>query len=261
MASAPAFAADDEDVIYKRDSPASLTSQLFNEDGSLRDPSTVIAAKDRTVSATFSADSSALSKDGAAPTVYSSSSSGEGSKSFRATYNVPDKWNDGSTSALPLYYDASEGKNGKACNRITVYSVTSGFDSKTLEKASRIGVAKALQMDKLPDSYFDGGVLKADLISGRTVRKPIVVNAATGEMDEQVHYEFDLAFAPKECPSGGAENLGLGFCPYDSIYLISATVWEGVMYVCVTDCDKDGWKIANSDLKRQRSSFIVENAV
>jgi len=111
---------------------------------------------------------------------------------------------------------------------------------------------------------------KADLIGGRTSRKPINSAEVKGGVDEQTYYEFDLAFAPLECPDfmeGNKENLGLGFCPYDKIFLISATVLKnsetdksGTLMCCVVECDKAEWKLGNSDIKRVRSSFNIERA-
>ena len=258
-----AVSAEETEYMYQRSSSGSedgdLTSRLFNPDGSLRDPNIIVEAQERTVTMSFptsvATDVFTISTDGSQPSTES--------KGLQVSYKVPTKWNSDPSSQLPLYYDSSEGKNGKSCNRITTYTVTaSQLDSKVLEKASKIGVAKSLLMDKLPNTYFDRGVMKADLISGRTTRKPI----KDGDViDEQIYYEFDLAFAPLECPAyeeGNKENLGLGFCPYDSIYLVSATVLEseGTLAVGVVECNKDEWKIANSDLKRVRSSFEVNRA-
>lgn len=213
-----------------------------------------------------------MATDGTKPT---SSTNTGATTNLKASYNLPLKWNRDASSARPLYYDSSEGKNGKSCNRITVYSITTAdnkLDMDTLEKASKVGVAKSLFMDQIPNNYFDPGVLKADLISGRTVRKPIQSVDDKNVIEEQVYYEFDLAFAPVECPNfmdGNKENLGLGFCPYDNIFLVSATVLRqsdkeesanGTLVCCVVECNKVEWKMANSDLKRVRSSFTLERA-
>ncbi|KAL7526369.1 hypothetical protein ACHAXR_001451 [Thalassiosira sp. AJA248-18] len=273
--SLPSIARADDDYVYKRGeddgSKVDLTSQLFNPDGSLRDPGMVVEAKEKAVTLPFSIPSNPdgvsinIATDGA-----QSSSPDDATTNLKASYNLPLKWNQDTSSQLPLYYDSSEGKNGKACNRITVYSIATrdNLDMSTLEKASRVGVAKSLFMDKIPNKYFDQGALKADLIGGRTQRKPIKSVEDEGDFDEQIYYEFDLAFAPLECPDykdGNTENLGLGFCPYDSILLVSATVLKnsekeksGTLLVCVAECNKDEWKMGNSDLKRVRSSFVVE---
>jgi hypothetical protein len=263
----------EEEFVYKRDEAATdLTSQLFNPDGSLKDPNSVVVAQEKEVNIAFSVPLSPdsitvnLSTDGSSPSAASDSAT-----KLKATYKLPTKWNQMATSTLPLYYDSSEGKNGKSCNRITIYSVSApkNLDMSTLEKATKVGVAKSLFMGDISNGYFDQGVLKADLIGGRTARKPIQSSSVPEGIDEQVYYEFDLAFAPLSCPDfkeGNKENLGLGFCPYDNIFLVSATVLNadnnegGTLVVCVVECNKDEWKIANSDLKRVRSSFIVDRA-
>lgn len=270
--------ADDDTSVYNRgEGGGDLTSQLFNEDGSLRDPNSVVVAQDKTTTIPFSLPTSInglsinVATDGgqASPTT-----NGDAATTVTASYNLPLKWNQDPTSKLPLYYDSSEGKNGQSANRITVYSISSpnNLNMKTLEKASAVGVAKSLYMDQIPNNYYDGGVLKSDLISGRTVRKPIKSLEVEGGVDEQTYYEFDLAFAPLECPdfmAGNKENLGLGFCPYDKIFLISATVLKnnknesdksGTLMCCVVECNKNEWKMANSDIKRVRSSFTVDRA-
>lgn len=268
--------ADDDYNIYKRGGEGGdLTSQLFNPDGSLRDPNSVVSAQENAVDLIISIPTNdsmdktdgvniIMSTDAVKPT-----STANASANIKASYKLPLKWNTDASSTIPLYYDSSEGKNGKSCNRITVYSITTPtnipLDMTVLEKASKVGVAKSLFMDQIPNSYFDQGVLKADLISGRTVRKPIQSIDDKGELDEQIYYEFDLAFAPLKCDDfmeGNKENLGLGFCPYDNIFLVSATVVNnsdrGTLMCCVVECNKDEWKMANSDLKRVRSSFILE---
>ncbi|KAL3811747.1 hypothetical protein ACHAXA_005717 [Cyclostephanos tholiformis] len=260
-----------DDFIYKREvNEADLTSQLFNPDGSLRDPNMIVEAQEKAVDLSFSIPSYSdaihinIAMDGLQPTSLVT----DAATNLRASYNLPLKWNLKESLQLPLYYDSSEGKNGKSCNRITVYSISKNdLDATILKKASEVGVAKSLFMDRISNDYFDKGVQKADLISGRTVRKPIQSLKEKGEFDEQVYYEFDLAFAPAECPGymeGNKENLGLGFCPYDSIYLVSATVLKtnegdegGTMMCCVVECNKNEWKIANSDLRRIRNSFKV----
>ena len=265
---------DDENYLYKSGDKdrADLTSQLFNPDGSLRDPNMAVEAQEKPVNFPFSIPTSS---DGVNINIYTDGRTTSGATdvetNLKASYKLPLKWNQDSTSQLPLYYDSSEGKNGKSCNRITVYSISgpNNLDMSTLEKASKVGVAKSLFMDQIPNKYFDEGVSKSDLISGRTVRKPIKSADVEGGIDEQTYYEFDLAFAPVSCPDfteGNTENLGLGFCPYDSIFLVSATVLNnekdksGTLMCCVVECDKDEWKLGNSDLKRVRSSFVVDRA-
>ena len=262
--------AGDGEYLYKRKSEdGDLTTKLFNEDGSPKDAVVVAQEKTITVPLSLPRASSSISvsivEDGVVKTL-GQTPSAENTSTVSASYKLPLKWNLDPSDKLPLYFDSSEGKNGKALQRATIYSVSAPKVSlSTLEKASRAGVASSLFMDKLPNSYFDQGVAKADLIGGRTSRKPIK-SEIEGGTDDQVYYEFDIAFAPKECPdfsAGNKENLGLGFCPYDNIFLVSATVLEnddgsGNMIVAVLECNKDEWKIGNSDLKRARTSFTVE---
>lgn len=249
-----------------------LTSQLFNEDGSPKEE--IIGAQDNTINLPFSLPTNinGISINVATDGQSASPSTSEATTNVNASYKLPLKWNQDATSKLPLYYDSSEGKNGQSADRITVYSISApdNLDMKTLDKASTVGVAKSLCMNQIPNDYYDKGVLKADLIGGRTSRKPINSAEVKGGVDEQTYYEFDLAFAPLECPDfmeGNKENLGLGFCPYDKIFLISATVLKnsetdksGTLMCCVVECDKAEWKLGNSDIKRVRSSFNVERA-
>ena len=171
----------EDEFVYKRDeaTTSDLTSQLFNPDGSLKDPNSVVVAQEKEVTLPFSLPPTSsnsvtfnVSTDGSSP---STTSSSDAAATLKATYKLPTKWNLDASSSLPLYYDSSEGKNGKSCNRITIYSVSApkNLDMSTLEKASKVGVAKSLFMDSIPNGYFDQGVLKADLIGGRTSRKPI----------------------------------------------------------------------------------------
>ena len=117
---------------------------------------------------------------------------------------------------------------------------------KTLDRASTVGVAKALGIQTLPE--YNPSLLKADLISGRR-----------SDRDGTTYYEYDLAVAPASCASGSKEDLGLGFCPYDSIVLLGAAVVDGRMYGIMVECDRDEWKKGNADLKRVRSSFRVDS--
>jgi hypothetical protein len=138
--------------------------------------------------------------------------------------------------------DPSEGVNAKAANHIYVYQAPGLVDPKQLEKASSVGVGKALKVIDDLDR-----VNTADLIGGRKVEK------ANGSL----YYEFDMASAPRTCGSSD-QNLGLGFCPYNEIILLSATLTEqGRLYVLAIECDNLEWKQANADLKRVRSSFEV----
>jgi hypothetical protein len=212
-----------------------LTSQLFNPDGSLKD-GVESETKFRMVDIAWDvSDDSALNEDGV-----NLGDTRPGSK-IHLSYELPLKWSDGKDGD-PVYFDRTEGTNAKACKRVTVYRASGLADVKQLEKATTIGVAKALAV---PQSL--ARLSKADIISGRVSTR-----------DSQKYYEFDMAAAPETCGDSN-ENLGLGFCPYDNIFLLSATIVNDRLYCIVVECDSTRiWKLASSELKRVRSSFAVD---
>lgn len=201
-----------------------LTASLYNPDGSLKE-GVGSEAKLRPVEVSLDAsDSFAINIDGA-----NIGNTQKGS-SVTLSYQLPEKW------------DADNEKNGI----FTVYRVEGEVQPSILEKATRIGVAKALGVtDDLKDLK---ALQSADLISGRTrVRDGIK------------YYEFDMAVAPDSCEQS-ADDLRLGFCPYDTIYLLSATVVDNRLYVFAIDSNKKQWKRSNSDLKFVRSTFSVSSS-
>lgn len=215
---------------------ADMTSKLFNEDGSLKEGE-VEEAKERVVEFKWDlSDQLSLNEDG---------TNLDGTKSgsqVRLSYGFPEKWSDGKNGDA-IYFDRSEGTNAKACKRITVYQAGGPADFKKLEKATTIGVAKAINV---PESLKR--LYKADIVSGRVAKR-----------NGQTYYEFDMAAAPETC-GDSKENLGLGFCPYDNIFLLSATIVDDRLFCIAVECDSTRiWKLASSDLKRVRSSFTVES--
>lgn len=244
-----------------------MTTQMFNEDGSLKAGSTTadIEAKSSTVSILFPADPSNSDNDSSAKAIVSIDGSnansagvedqGESSSSkIKTSYEIPDKW-----TPAPEYLDTLLSVREKACDHITVYQVPGTFkDNSILEKATTIGVAKALNFASTGQGVFPKALLSADVISGRKVTKVVSTNSDDSGEKKQKYYEFDLAVAPDTCGQS-AENLNLGFCPYDTIVLISATIVDQKMMVCGVTCTKNEWKRANADLKRVRGSFFVES--
>ncbi len=214
-----------------------LTTQLFNADGSLKEGQ-VEEAKQRYVEFKWDgSDQGLLNEDGVNTAGITSGSQ------FRLSYEFPEKWSDGKNGD-EIYFDRSEGTNAKACKRVTIFQAPGTADLTRLQKATSIGVAKALDVPGTLKRLY-----KADIISGRVTKK-----------DGQSYFEFDMAAAPETC-GNSQENLGLGFCPYDNIYLLSATIMQDKLFCIVVECDSTKiWKIASSDLKRMRSSFKVENA-
>lgn len=212
-----------------------LTSQLFNADGSLKD-GVESETKFRRVEIKWDpSDQLALNEDGVN---FENTKSGS---QLRLSYELPLKWSNGEDGD-PVYFDRSEGTNAKACKRITVYQAPGFADVKQLEKATTIGVAKALGAPQSMARLYN-----ADIISGRVSTR-----------NSQKYYEFDMAAAPETC-GDSIENLGLGFCPYDNIFLLSALIVKDRLYCIVVECDSTRiWRLASSELKRVRSSFSVD---
>jgi len=199
-----------------------MTTQLFNEDGSLKDETIQKEAKFRKVELNWDSSSRWMVQD------VQTSSSDDPKSPIRLSYDLPDKWESS-------YFDPE--RKAAACSCITVYR----SDVSPLERATQTGVGKALAV---PTNLQ--AINQADLVGGKTRMA-----------DGQKFYEFDMALAPTAC-GGSQENLGLGFCPYDSIYLLSSTVLDDSLFVMVIECDKDQWKRSNSDLRQVRSSFKAE---
>lgn len=212
-----------------------LTSRMFNADGSLKE-GIESEAKFRTVTMSIDqGEERVICRDGVSPSKKGKEAS---SSLVTISYQLPMKWEDGDN----LYFDRSEGVNAKACNQILVYQAPGKVPVSQLEKATRIGIAKALDItDDLAE------VREADLIGGSTTK-----------VEDQKYFQFDLGVAPKTC-ADSPDNLGLGFCPFESVYLLSGTVVDDRLYVFAIQCSKNEWKRANADLRRVRSTFSVRS--
>jgi hypothetical protein len=208
-----------------------LASQMFNPDGSLKEGVTSDVAKARVVDFKWDpSDAVLVNLDG------ENMANNPSGSQVQISYEVPGKWGTG----RDLYLDSSEGVNLPACRRITVYKAPGKASLDRLEKATTIGVGKALEVTD------DLAKLKtADIIGGRKETK-----------GDQKYYQFDIASAPDTCDKT-MDNLGLGFCPYDTVYLVSATILDERLYVMAVECDNLEWKQGNADLKRVRNSFSV----
>lgn len=213
-----------------------LTSQMFNPDGSLKQGDVEVAKTKLVAFDWDQSDNMMVNIDGK-----NTEGTSSGNK-IRISYELPAKWGRGSD----IYIDTSEGVNAPACKRITVYKAPGKASADRLEKATTIGVGKALQVtDDL------GKLATADIIGGRKR----TLSSNNGEK----YFDFDLASAPQKCDqSASKDDLGLGFCPYDTVFLISATILDESLYVMAIECDNLEWKQGNADLKRVRSSFSVE---
>lgn len=190
-----------------------------------------------------------VSVDGAVPAPAGGGQEGGGtaeesvpaaSSPVRVSYDLPSQWGGPETG----YLDKAEGVNGPAVDRVTTYALPGPAEVRTLDRASTVGVARALGLDTLPAS--NPGILGADLISG-----------AKRVREGTTYYEFDVAVTPPTCQPGSQDDLGMGFCPYDSIVLLGAAVVDGRMYGIMIEAGRDEWKRGSADLKRARSSFLV----
>ena len=130
--------------------------------------------------------------------------------------------------------------NGEASRSARVFATTN-FGAKSiadLGKPEDISVAKALGLDG-DDSYR-----RADML-GAAKR----VDKSTG----QVYYDWELVASPpaKSCPSA------VGCLYPEHIYLISASILDGVLYVLSIDATPANWRTTGSSMKRMRNSFVV----
>ena len=169
------------------------------------------------------------------------------------SYREPEKW-----TPVPEYLGTSSELTlrQKACNRISVYRIPDLYDDKTLEKALAIGVTKALGPGSIVDAetVFPPNLKGSDVIGGKKVWKDDG-RSKRGRGGKRNYYEFDLVVACKTCREGGAENLGLGLCPYDIIVILIATIVGRRIVLCGITCTMDKWKRSSTDLKRVRDSF------
>ena len=132
--------------------------------------------------------------------------------------------------------------NGKVAVEARVF-VTKGFAKPSiadLGKPENVPVAKALGLDKYDDSYR-----RADML-GSYKR----VDVTDGD---RVYYDWEMVASPppKECPSA------VGCLYPQHIYLMSATVVDGDLYVLSLDAYPENWRLAGNSLKRIRNSFRV----
>lgn len=181
------------------------------------------------------------------------------------TYDLPANWNDQYVDTTTTVASVStNGGNGRGCGRITVYraptdvgtahtTATAGGADR-LATATRVGIATALDVP----GALRAALTSADVIGGRTTRRSSDNNKSSNKSNDQVYYEFDMALAPAECSGGEADDLRLGFCPYDRVYLLTATrLDDGRLYAMCIEADRSEWKRANAELRRVRSSFRV----
>ena len=286
----------------------SLTTQLFNPDGSLKDTNQIIAAQERTIQLIPTNAPQIVWVDG----ILSSSSSSSNRVSSNAVitphsnsllqYNVPMKWDND-------YIDSTTKE--RACTRIYTYRIpypnrsgavsTMTSDSETNKRriinySSSNSANRRLQfsdiLNALPnDDIIRQSLMSADVMGGNVRRSSVAsgvttATTATKTSADRIYSDFDLAVAPTTCSGGENEDLRLGFCPYDRIFLISATTMDDVpvtltsesttsdlsniraddddakrrpsyLSILIVESTRSEWQRANADLRRVRGSFIA----
>jgi hypothetical protein len=184
-------------------------------------------------------------------------------------------------------------------------SSSSNINSSSTASNRRLQVSDIL--NALPaDDVIRQSLRNADIMGGN-VRRPTTTtrirndggsndsNDTAKTDNNHVYSEFDLAVAPTTCSGGENEDLRLGFCPYDRIFLISATTTydlpfasnrtsqsselsvmnqednlnsrtasDGIsnrpsdyLSVLIVESTRSEWQRANADLRRVRGSFVV----
>ena len=288
----------------------SLTTQLFNPDGSLKDTNQIIAAQERTIQLIPTNAPQIVWVDGILSTSSSSSSSNRVSSNAVITphsnsllqYNVPMKWDND-------YIDSTTKE--RACTRIYTYRIpypnrsgavsTMTSDSETNKRriinySSSNSANRRLQfsdiLNALPnDDIIRQSLMSADVMGGNVRRSSgasgvTTATTATKTGTDRIYSDFDLAVAPTTCSGGENEDLRLGFCPYDRIFLISATTMDDVpvtltsesttgdlsniraddddaksspsyLSILIVESTRSEWQRANADLRRVRGSFIA----
>jgi hypothetical protein len=290
---------DDDD-----DDTTTMVTQLFNTDGSLKDTGTVVAASVRPVtlsleeeevvvarsSSSLWVDGKRLSSDTTTTTTTTTNSRKVIGNNRRSSivirYDLPTKWD--STN----YLDTTTQE--RACTHISVYRVpyhstpTNHGTASSSSSTSSSSIAVSDIIRALPEDSAVGAVLRrADSMSGRIRRVVVVPQDTNDDSDSAIlpppmsYSELDFAVAPTTCSGGEAEDLRLGFCPYDRILLVSAIVVAAdtttttqttvppppaendinddgsFLYLLIVESTRAEWQRANAELRRVRSSFTV----
>jgi len=159
------------------------------------------------------------------------------------SFEVSSLWQvgDKSSKGLDSFWGAIvDPVNGEAVTNARMFA-TPNFRVASIDdlgKVEDVQVAKALGLDG-DDSYR-----RADLL-GAAKR----VDKSTG----QVYYDWELIASPppSACPSA------VGCLYPEHIYLISASVLNGVLYVLSLDATPAQWRVTGNSVKRIRNSFSV----
>jgi hypothetical protein len=129
--------------------------------------------------------------------------------------------------------------NGEAARSARVFA-TPNFGAKSivdLGKPEDISVAKVLGLDG--DDFYR----RADMLGA----------AKRVDKNNQVYYDWELIASP---PSASCSS-AIGCLYPEHIFLISASVLDGVLYVLSIDATPANWRTTGSSMKKMRNSFEV----
>jgi hypothetical protein len=129
--------------------------------------------------------------------------------------------------------------NGEAARGALVFA-TPNFGAKSivdLGKPEDISVAKVLGLDG--DDFYR----RADMLGA----------AKRVDKNNQVYYDWELIASP---PSASCSS-AIGCLYPEHIFLISASVLDGVLYVLSIDATPANWRTTGSSMKKMRNSFEV----
>ena len=269
------------------DGTTSVTTLSFNPDGSLKDTTGMTPAQERTITLDGSTNhEQRMSWRDGRPTIPTTTMAVP-----MMQYNLPMKWDD-------QYLDSTTKE--RACTRIYTYRIpypnsnnnnisadnnsnnnnnnsdpTKGKRRRSIGPAnnnrdrplSLADILLALPLDEPIRSVLQ----TADLMGGRVRRS--VNNNNNNEDDDRCYYsDLDLAVAPSTCSGSDNEDLRLGFCPYDRVFLLSATTTTTndaddadsripttrcYLSILIVESTRSEWQRANADLRRVRGSFTV----
>ena len=275
------------------DGTTSVTTLSFNPDGSLKDTTGMTPAQERTITLDGSTNhEQRMSWRDGRPTIPTTTMAVP-----MMQYNLPMKWDD-------QYLDSTTKE--RACTRIYTYRIpypnqnnnnnnnnksadndnnNNNSDATTKGKRrrsirpSRTNNNRPLSLADillaLPQDEPIRSVLQtADLMGGRVRRS---TNNNNNNNNDYSYSDLDLAVAPSTCSGSDNEDLRLGFCPYDRVFLLSATTTTNnddddeadtrivptntscccYLSILIVESTRSEWQRANADLRRVRGSFTV----
>mmetsp|Transcript_18886 Transcript_18886/g.39301 ORF Transcript_18886/g.39301 Transcript_18886/m.39301 type:complete len:242 (+) Transcript_18886:6-731(+) len=159
------------------------------------------------------------------------------------SYQVPSKWQgDGP------FIDISYPDKPSACTSLSVMKL--GADVSLSDLGGDVN--KICEAFDVPATTPDG-----TLTDKKNKWKGIdLIAGAKRTKDGRTYYDYDLAYAPSKCDNSGVgANLGLGFCPYQMVFVVSGCDGYGFQ----AKANAKEWKVGNGDIKGIRASWTVND--